>query len=132
MDRFDQLKLKYQSVLNLIKGRPILLDNVHLQDNKLFIKGRAASEEAKNDVWNQIKLVDASYSDLTCDLSVDTSLAPPAPRTYTVVAGDSLWKIASKFYGNGAQYPKIIAANPGQLKDEKSVIHPGDVLVVPE
>lgn len=132
MDRFDELKLKYQSVLNLIKGRPILLDNVHLQDNKLFIKGRAASEEAKNDVWNQIKLVDATYSDLTCDLSVDTSLAPPAPRTYTVVAGDSLWKIASKFYGNGAQYPKIIAANPGQLKDEKSVIHPGDVLVVPE
>lgn len=132
MDRFDELKLKYQSVLNLIKGRPILLDNVHLQDNKLFIKGRAASEEAKNDVWNQIKLVDATYSDLTCDLSVDTSLAPPAPRTYTVVAGDSLWKIASKFYGNGSQYPKIIAANPGQLKDEKSVIHPGDVLVVPE
>lgn len=132
MDRFDELKLKYQSVLNLIKGRPILLDNLHVQDNKLLIKGRAASEAAKNDVWNQIKLVDSSYSDLVCDLTVDTSLAPPTPRTYTVVAGDSLWKIATKFYGNGAEYPRIIAANPGQLKDEKSVIHPGDVLAVPE
>ena len=132
MDRLEELKLKYQSVLNLIKGRPILLDHLHVQDNKLFMQGRAASEEARNDVWNQIKLVDPTYSDLVCDLQVDTSLAPPPPRTYTVVAGDSLWKIASKFYGNGAQYLRIIDANPGKLKDEKSVIHPGDVLVVPE
>lgn len=61
----------------------------------------------------------------------DPSLPAPV-RTYTVVAGDSLWKIAQKHYGNGAQYPKIISANPGKLKDEKSIIHPGDVLVAPE
>ncbi len=134
MERIDELKLKYQSVLNLIKQKGVRLAHVHLQDNKLFIQGAAPSQEVKNDIWNQIKLVDASFGDLTCDLTVDPSLAPPPPaeRTYTVVAGDSLWKIASHFYKNGAQYPKIIAANPGKLKDEKSVIHPGDVLVIPE
>lgn len=135
MERIDELKLKYQSVLNLIKAKGVRLAHVHLQDNKLFIQGAAPSQEVKNDIWNQIKLVDASFGDLTCDLTVDASLAPPpapAERTYTVVAGDSLWKIASHFYKNGAQYPKIIAANPGKLKDEKSVIHPGDVLVIPE
>ncbi|MFN7939174.1 MAG: LysM peptidoglycan-binding domain-containing protein [Bryobacteraceae bacterium] len=135
MERIDELKLKYQSVLNLIQQKGVRLAHVHLQDNKLFIQGAAPSQEVKNDVWNQIKLVDASYGDLTCDLTVDPSLAPappPVQRTYTVVAGDSLWKIASHFYKNGAQYPKIIAANPGKLKDEKSVIHPGDVLVIPD
>lgn len=137
MERIDELKLKYQSVLNLIKQKGVRLAHVHLKDNKLFVQGAAPSQDIKNDIWNQIKLVDATYSDLTCDLTVDASLAPPAaaapaPRTYTVVAGDSLWKIASNFYKNGAQYPKIIAANPGKLKDEKSVIHPGDVLVIPE
>ena len=134
MDRFDELKLKYQSVLNLIPQQGVRLAHVHLKDNKLFIEGAAPSEDNKNAVWNQIKLVDASFADLTCDLSVDESLAPPAPqvRKYTVKAGDSLWKIAQQFYGNGAQYPKIIAGNPGRLKDEKTVIHPGDELVIPE
>ena len=46
-------------------------------------------------------------------------------------ASDSLWKIAQKFLGNGAQFPRIIAANPGKLKDEKSVIHAGDKLKIP-
>ncbi len=137
MERIDELKLKYQSVLNLIQQKGVRLAHVHIQDNKLFVQGAAPSQEVKNDIWNQIKLVDSSFGDLTCDLTVDPSLAPaaapaPAERTYTVVAGDSLWKIASHFYKNGAQYPKIIAANPGKLKDEKSVIHPGDVLVIPE
>lgn len=130
MDRFDELKLKYQSALNLIQQNGVRLAHLHVQDNKLFIQGAAPSESIKNEVWNQIK---PSFADLMCDLSVDTSLAPPPEqvRTYTVKAGDSLWKIAQEFYGNGIQFPKIIAGNPGRLKDDKTVIHPGDVLVVP-
>ena len=134
MERIDELKLKYQSVLNLIQQKGVRLAHLHVQNNKLFVQGACPSEEIKNAVWNQIKLVDASFPDLTCDLSVDPSLAPPAPqvKTYTVKAGDSLWKIAQQFYGNGSQYPKIIAGNPGRLKDDKTVIHPGDVLVIPD
>jgi hypothetical protein len=129
----DQLKLKYQGVLNFIKQNGVILSHVHLKDGKLFIQGRAPSQDVKNAVWNQIKLVDPNYGDLTCDLDVDESLAPPPPpeRIYTVVKGDSLWKIAQEHLGNGALYPKIIAANPDRLKDEKSVIHPGDQLVIP-
>lgn len=134
MDRFDQLKLKYQSVLNLVHQKGVRLAHVHLENDKLFIQGAAPSQEVKNDIWNQIKLVDSAYADITCDLTIDPSLAPPSkdPVKYTVVAGDSLWKIAEKHWGKGNLYPRIIGANPDKLKDEKSVIHPGDVLVIPE
>jgi len=127
----DTMKLKYQAVINLAKSKGVSLSNVHIEGNKLLIRGAAPSEEIKNEIWGQAKLIDADYADLWLDLSIDPSLAPPV-RTYTVEKGDSLWKIAAKHYGNGAQYPKIIAGNPGQLKDENSVIHPGDVLVIPD
>lgn len=131
MDRLEELKGKYRSVLDLISKKGVKLAHLHVQDNKLFMQGAAPSQDIKNAVWNEIKKVDASYGDLTADLSVDPSLPVPK-REYTVKAGDSLWKIAKEYYGNGADFPRIIAGNPGKLKDEKSVIHPGDVLTIPD
>ena len=133
MADFDALKAKYSSVLELIKKQNVRLDHLHVQDDKLFMQGAAPSDAVKNKIWDQIKAVDASYSDLTCDLSVDSSLPEPAPdeQTYTVVSGDSLWKIAQQFLGNGSLYPKIIEANPDKLVDANTVIHPGDVLKIP-
>jgi len=141
VDRLEELKQKYQTVLSMIQQKGVKLAHLHVQDNKLYLQGAAPSEQIKNEIWNAIKSVDSSYSDLTCDLTVDSSLPQPAAaqssgtadmmRTYTVKAGDSLWKIAEQFYGKGTEYTKIIAANAGKLKDEKTVIHPGDVLNVP-
>lgn len=67
-----------------------------------------------------------------------SSTAPgPAPaaekeaRTYTVVSGDNLSKIAKRFYGDANQWKKIFEANRDKLKDP-DLIHPGQVLRIPE
>ena len=58
--------------------------------------------------------------------------AAPAPaRTYTVVAGDSLSKIAKKVYGDGKKWKRIFEANRDTVKDA-DLIHPGQVLKIPE
>ncbi|MEP7353031.1 MAG: LysM peptidoglycan-binding domain-containing protein [Acidobacteriota bacterium] len=134
MDRFVELKNKYASVLQMLPAKGIRLAHLHVDQDKLYMQGAAPNQDCVNAMWDQIKVVDPTFSDLTCDVQVDSSLPQPEvpPRTYTVVSGDSLWKIAAHFYGNGAEYPKIIAANPAQLKDDKTIIHPGDVFVIPE
>jgi hypothetical protein len=39
MTSFDQLKAKYQSVLQVIQDEQISVKNLHLGDDKLFIRG---------------------------------------------------------------------------------------------
>lgn len=57
-----------------------------------------------------------------------TPPAEPAGRTYTVVSGDCLWKIAKQFYGNGADYMKI--ANANNISNP-NLIYAGQVFTIP-
>jgi len=49
---------------------------------------------------------------------------------YEIVKGDSLWKIAKNFYGNGNDYPKIFEANKEVIKDP-DLIFPGQMIRIP-
>jgi nucleoid-associated protein YgaU len=126
--RFEQLKMKYQSVINFIEAQNANLQNVNMEGDKLFIRASAPSQDVKNRIWDQIKLVDATYSDLTADIQAPAAAAavagasPVTPlRTYTVQPGDSLSKISQHFYGNANQYMKIFEANRDKLPDPDKV-----------
>lgn len=140
-DRFNQLKQKYQTVLNMIDQQQVQLHNLHVEGDKLFIKGTAPSEQAKNEVWNQIKLVDPSASDLTADISVAQNYQQAAAvgtqasaasggQSYTVKAGDTLSKISRQFYGSANEYMRIFYANRDQLSDPDK-IKVGQQLIIP-
>ena len=137
-DRFEQLKTKYQSVLNSIQEQKAQLQNVNMQGDKLFIRASAPSQDVKNRIWDQIKLVDPNLSDLIADIQAPAAAAAAAgaggnttaARTYTVQAGDSLSKISKHFYGDPNQYMKIVDANKDQLPDPDK-IKPGMQLNIP-
>lgn len=135
-DRFEQLKIKYQSVLNFIQSQGVQLQNLNMEGDKLFIRATAPSADLKNRVWDQIKLVDPSFSDLTADIQAAAAAAAaagapstPASRTYTVQPGDSLSKISKQFYGDANQYMKIFEANKDKLSDPDKVRAGIDLLI---
>lgn len=59
----------------------------------------------------------------------DASTAPTT-KTYTVKKGDTLWAIAAKYYGSGAQYNKIYNANTDKISNP-NLIYPEQVFTIP-
>jgi LysM repeat protein len=144
LKRFEELKQKYQSVLRSIEQQQVQLQNLHVQDNKLFIKGTAPSEQVKNKIWDEIKLVNPNADDITADFTAAqgasqaaaAGASPSGPQgtgggqRYTVKAGDSLSKISQQFYGNAHDYMKLFYANKDKVSDPNK-IQPGMELTIP-
>ena len=134
MAGLEQLKQKYASVLELIKRSNVRLDHLHVEGDKLVLQGAAPNQDVKNEVWNAIKAVDPSFSDLSADISIDSSLPAPtsaaAAQTYSVQSGDTLSKIAKQFYGDAGEYMRIFEANKDKLKDPNQ-IQVGQELTIP-
>jgi LysM repeat protein len=149
---FDRLKQKYQPALKLMQQlqMQVQVQKMGMKGTKLFIHGVAPSAEVKKRIWDQIKQIDPTFSDLVCNISVSQQprqpVAQQAPaamtagasasggqdqRRYTVKPGDTLYKISSQFYGDSNQYTKIFNANRNTLRD-LNTISPGQELVIPE
>lgn len=71
----------------------------------------------------------ADFSDVE---SGSSSTAPaPSGRSYTVVKGDSLSKIAKHLYGDAQKWRKIYEANRDQIKNP-DLIYPGQTFTIPD
>lgn len=139
MASFEELKAKYQSVLQVIQDQQVHMKNLHVEGTKLVMKGVAPSLQAANAVWNEIKRINPAADDISADFPVDTNLqtaaasargATATEKMYTVKPGDTLSKISKQFYGNANDYMKIFDANRDKLTDPNK-IQPGQELKIP-
>lgn len=115
MADLEALKNRYSSVLKTGDQVGLRLENLHVQDEKLFVRGAVPSEFAKNQIWDEIKRINASLSDITAEINVKSG------GTYTVQSGDTLSKIAKRFYGDAKLFPKIFEANRDQVSDPDKI-----------
>ena len=77
----------------------------------------------------------ADFSDVQGGASSTAPIRQPEraePRTYTVVKGDSLSRIAKAIYGDAGKWKAIYAANQQVIGSNPDLIKPGQVLVIPE
>ena len=98
------------------------VQNLNAEGDKLLLRGVVPSEHAKNAIWDAVKAVDASLGDITVDVNVQSGLK------YTVKSGDTLGKIAKRFYGDAGHYKAIAAAsgidNPDRIDVGQEVTLP--------
>ena len=123
MANLDQLKAKYQRVLDTLQQEGARVDAVDLQGEQLHIKAEVDSEASKNRVWDAIKAVDPAFADLKHEITVKQG-----DQLYVVKSGDNLGKISRHFYGDANQYAKIARANNLENPD---LIKVGQQLKIP-
>lgn len=99
-------------------------------------------QDATGDIYytlslKEYKRIKIKKANITVETDPPKQRETKAPETnsgkkYTVKSGDCLWNIAKKFYGNGAQYKKIVDANQ-QIFSKRSpnLIYAGEVLNIP-
>ena len=124
MADLDALKQKYAPVIDTIgefSEYGAMLDSVDLDGEKLHLKGTVPSEVVANRVWDVIKSVDPTYSDLQHQIATTGG----ADQPYTIQAGDNLSKVSKLFYGNPNKYQKIADANniadPDKIRAGQSI-----------
>jgi len=80
----------------------------------------------------EVEVLDSvSVTAPTATREIENSPAPAQTTTYTVVKGDTLWKIAKHFYGDGNQWRAIYEANKSVIGGNPDLIYPGQVLTIP-
>ncbi|MBT8267478.1 MAG: peptidoglycan-binding protein LysM [Bacteroidia bacterium] len=100
---------------------------VHIDDDRATISGMAHDQATKEKV---VLVVGNSEGIASVEDLMTVEHTEPEAQFHTVVGGDSLSKIAKKYYGDAMKYPKIFEANKPMLTDPDK-IYPGQVLRIP-
>ena len=98
-----------------------------IDGDRMTVYGEAQSQAAKEKVILAVSNVEGIAS---VDDRISVVIPEPVARFYTVESGDTLTKIAKKYYGDSMKYNVIFEANTPML-EQPDKIYPGQVLRIP-
>jgi nucleoid-associated protein YgaU len=120
------LRDKYQSLIAMAEGSGVADLKIQEQDDVLHIDGTAPTDAIKQQLWDEYNRLDPDMR--SGDVVLNLDVVAGSEVFYTVEAGDSLSKIATKY--KGVTWQKIFDANRDQIKNP-DLIHPGQKLRIP-
>lgn len=100
---------------------------VEVEDDTAILYGLAENQATREKV---ILVVGNTAGIASVDDRMATKVEEPQAQFHAVVSGDTLGKIAKKYYGNAMKYPVIFEANKPMLSHPDK-IYVGQVLRIP-
>jgi nucleoid-associated protein YgaU len=120
---------KINALRELIQGLGLKVDNLEseLADESVTIYGQTETQAEREKVILAAGNVNGIS---TVDDRISVVVPEPEAQFHEVQPGDSLSKIAKKYYGDAMKYPAIFEANKPMLTDPDK-IYPGQMLRIP-
>ncbi len=122
---------------HIMANNPGIIDlNVAYKEGSVTLFGETDKVEAAQKVIliagnvEDVSEVIPKISITEIDSDVASALEPSNVEYYIIQSGDSLSKIAKKYYKNAMEYPRIFEANKEVIKDP-DLIYPGQKIRIP-
>ena len=121
--------------------RELRLEAESMASEAAALTGKKSTDESASDVLKKVqqKLDESPVTSGTGATDVKTETPAVAkekkvkhaePRTYTILPGDSLFRVSEKFYGDATHWKKIRDANRTNI-DPDGRVRVGQVIVIP-
>ncbi len=122
-------KQKEMRLKSIVESLGLEVENldISLHDDTVTIYGQTESQANKEKIVLAVGNVEGIAA---VDDRMQVVNPAPEAQFYQVQSGDSLSKIAKKYYGNAMKYPMIFEANKPMLSDPDK-IYPGQMLRIP-
>ena len=130
IDATAENKVNAATMMNTIQsyGFDVKDLDIEIEGDKAKIYGTVADQATREKV---MLAVGNTKGIAKVEDKMVTAAPAPEAKMHTVVSGESLSKIAKKYYGDAMKYNVIFEANKPPLSDPDK-IYPGQVLRIPE